>query len=215
MNRRGKLITIDGCDGAGKSTQAMRVAHQTNALLTREPGATQTGAEIRRIILQSNNEDLTPEARMLLFSADRNITRTRVIEPALATGSWVVSNRSYLSSVAYQGFGEGLSRDYIIKATNLALGSVTLRNADLAVILDIPYEVAQERLSQRGSPLDNFERQGQGFHDRVRNGFRILADNLGSRALFIDASGTKDEVFEQISTGVEPLQNPTNVGGIL
>lgn len=194
MPRRGAYVTLDGPDGVGKSLQAQRLAQTTESYLTREPGGHIN--QIRGILLDPLIE-LTPEAEVLLFSADRNITLRRVIEPTLATGRSVVSDRSYVSTLAYQCYGRGLSLEFAKEATSLALGD---KRADKIVILDAPYEVSIARLEKAGKVAahDRFEMEGKHFHERVRNGFLELVRDIGERALLIDASGTEDEVMFQL-----------------
>lgn len=195
---RGAYVTLDGPDGVGKSNQAARLADVTGSQLTREPGG--AISQIRTLLLDPSIE-LTPEAEVLLFSADRNISHQRIITPNLKAGRSVVSDRSCLSTLAYQCYGRALDLAYARAATDLAIGNVC---ADIAVILDAPYEVTQARVRDRNrgrdtAPQDDrFEAEDKKFKNRVRNGFLELARDLGGRAVLIDASGTKQETFDQI-----------------
>ena len=198
MLRRGAYVTLDGPDGVGKSNQAARLADVTGSQLTREPGG--YIEHIRRILLDPEIE-LTPEAEILLFSADRNISLKRTVMPNLVDGKSVVSDRSYLSTLAYQCYGRGLNIVDAQALTDFAVGDI---RADKVLILDAPFEITQARVKERNKGNgsmphnDRFEAEDRKFKNRVRNGFLELARDLGEKAILIDASGTKQETFNQI-----------------
>lgn len=201
--KMGAYVTIDGVDGTGKTTQAKLLAERTASLLIREPGATNAGGRLRAIALDSSFE-LTPTSELLIFSADRNLTFETITKPSVLNGTSVVSDRSYLSTVAYQGYGRQLPLDKIWTATELALDQ---HRPDMHILLDIGYESAQERISHRDEdPVhDRFENEQRDFFERTRRGFHEMAKELGNRAILIDSSGTIEEVQEQIYANVGNL----------
>ena len=170
MPARGRLIAFEGIDGCGKSTQAKAVAAALGALLTHEPGATPLGARLRRLLLDpdSDSPPPTPRAETLLMAADRAEHVAEVIEPALASGAWVVTDRYSGSTIAYQGYGRGLGAEELAEVVAWATAGV---EADLSVFVDVPVEVAAAR--RRGA--DRMERLGPEFATRVREGFLALA----------------------------------------
>jgi dTMP kinase len=183
MPARGRLIALEGIDGCGKSTQAKAVAAALGALLTHEPGATPLGATLRRLLLDPELPAPSPRAETLLMAADRAEHVAQVIEPALAAGRWVVTDRYSGSTVAYQGYGRGLGTDGLADVVAWATAGVA---ADLSVFVDVPVEVAAAR--RRGA--DRMERLGPGFAARVREGFTAQASAEPGRWLTVD--GTRD-----------------------
>ena len=184
MPARGRLIALEGIDGCGKSTQAKAVAAALGALLTHEPGATPLGARLRRLLLDPDPDAPapSPRAETLLMAADRAEHVAQVIEPALASGVWVVTDRYSGSTIAYQGYGRGLGADGLAKVVAWATGGV---DADLSVFVDVPVEVASSR--QRGG-ADRMERLGPEFAARVRDGFAAQAAAEPGRWLVVDGT---------------------------
>jgi dTMP kinase len=182
---RGRLIALEGIDGSGKSTQARAVAAALGAHLTFEPGATPAGAELRRLLLAPEGPALSRRAEALLMLADRAEHVASVIEPALAGGAWVVTDRYADSTLAYQGYGQGLSLAGLADLVAWATAGVA---ADLAVLVDVPVEVAAARLeaATRAGGADRLERLGADFATRVREGFLALAAAEPSRWLVVD-----------------------------
>ncbi len=175
MTARGRLIALEGIDGSGKTTQARALADALGGRLTHEPGATPVGALLRGLLLSPDAPVPSARAEALLMAADRAEHVALVIEPALAAGQWVVSDRYAGSTIAYQGYGRGLEpaalRDLIAWAT----AGVA---ADLSVLVDVPVDVAVARLAAaRGRPEgpDRMERLGPSFAARVRDGFLAQA----------------------------------------
>jgi dTMP kinase len=174
---RGRLIALEGIDGCGKSTQARALAAALGARLTHEPGATPLGARLREILLSPAQDapgapELTPRAEALLMAADRAEHVALVLEPALAAGEWVVTERYSGSTLAYQGSGRGLPVEELGPLVSFAAGGLT---ADLSVLVDVTPEVAAARLGRRGG-ADRLERLGPGFAARVREGFLAQAE---------------------------------------
>lgn len=194
---RGRFITLEGGEGAGKTTQAGLLAAALEArglavLRTREPGGS-PGAELLRGILLRGEIDWSPRAETLLHFAARAEHLAKAIVPALEKGSWVVCDRFYDSTMAYQGFGQGADRGFIAAQIGL-LGIVP----DVTIVLDVAEPVAAERLRQRGSLADRYERLGVAFHARVREGFRAIAASEPGRCVLVDASGDVQAVHAAV-----------------
>jgi dTMP kinase len=197
---RGRFITLEGGEGAGKSTQARRLAEALRAeghevVLTREPGGS-PGAEILRDILVNGAADRwTPTAEALLMYAARSDHLDRLIRPALARGAWVISDRFADSSRAYQGAAGGLDPDFI---EALDRGVVGEDQPDLTLIFDLPPSAGLARAADRGAAEARFEGKGAAFHDRLRDGFAAIAKAHPERCVMIDADATPDAVFDRI-----------------
>lgn len=188
---RGVFVALEGGDGAGKSTQARLLqewleAQGRTVLLTREPGGSELGAEIRRLLL--HGDDVSPRAEALLFAADRAHHVHAVVRPALARGEVVVTDRYLDSSVAYQGAGRDLVGEEV---RQLSLWAVEGLLPDLTVLLDVAPGTGRER---RGEVHDRLEAEPDDFHDRVRSGFLALADAEPHRYLVVDAGLPPAEV---------------------
>lgn len=183
-----RLIAFEGGEGSGKSTQAARLAERLGALLTREPGGTLVGAEIRRLLLDPATERLHHRAEALLMAADRAQHVAEVIRPALAAGRHVVTDRYIGSSLAYQGHGRGLPIEDVRRLSEWATGGLW---PDVVVLLDMSYEAASTRM---GHEPDRLEAVGEEFHRRVTVGFRELAAADPARWAVIDGSLPSDDV---------------------
>jgi dTMP kinase len=193
MGARGRLIALEGIDGCGKSTQAPAVAGALGAQLTHEPGSTPVGARLRQLLLAPDAPPLSPRAEALLMTADRAEHVARVIEPALAAGTWVVTDRFSGSTIAYQGYGRGLDVAPLAGLVTWATDGLT---ADLSVLVDVGVEVAAARLAAAGDRggADRMERLGPDFASRVRQGFLAQAAADPGRWVVVDGE-----------TEVEPL----------
>ena len=201
---RGRFITFEGGEGCGKSTQVRRLKEALEAegvavVLTREPGGTWLSEEIRRLIKDQATDAPCDRSELLLFLAARAQLVRNVIRPALKAGKWVVSDRFSDSTLAYQGYGRGMSLD-VIRATNdFACEGL---KPDLTLLLDVAPETAAARLRHRETATyttaDRIELAGDEFHARLRRGFAALAREDPARILTIDANGTPDEVWEQV-----------------
>jgi dTMP kinase len=183
----GRLIALEGIDGCGKSTQARALAAALGARLTHEPGATELGAALRRLLLSPDVPPISLRAEALLMAADRAEHVALVIGPALAAGEWVVSDRFSGSTLAYQGYGRGLDTAELRTLVGWATAGLA---PDLSILVDVPVEVAQSRLA-RTAP-DRLERLGPAFAQRVRDGFLALAAADPGRWAVVD--GTVDKV---------------------
>jgi dTMP kinase len=167
---RGRLLALEGIDGSGKSTQARALSEALGARLTHEPGATALGAALRQILLGTEAPELSLRAEALLMAADRAEHVVQLLEPALAAGEWVVSDRFAGSTLAYQGYGRGLPVEELSGLVEWATGGLA---ADLSILVDVTVEVAAARRSS--SAADRLERLGPTFATRVREGFLALA----------------------------------------
>ena len=173
MPARGRLIALEGIDGCGKSTQARALAEALGARLTFEPGATPVGARLRELLLAPDGAPPSPRAEALLMAADRAEHVARVLEPALAAGEWVVSDRYAGSTIAYQGYGQGLDPAALDELVRWATGGLA---ADLSILVDVSVDVAAARLAAQGRRgADRMERLGPDFAARVREGFLAQA----------------------------------------
>jgi dTMP kinase len=202
---RGRLIALEGIDGCGKSTQARLLADRLGAVSTFEPGATVLGASLRALLLDRDGSPVATRAEALLMAADRAQHVADVIDPALAEGRWVVSDRFAASTLAYQGFGRGLDRAEL--ETLIAWATSGLR-PDLTVLFDLPVEVASARRRRASGAEDRMEAEGTGFQQRVADGYRALAAEGTGRWLVVDATGSAAEVAAAVWDGVQPLIDP-------
>jgi dTMP kinase len=199
--RRSRFITLEGGEGAGKTTQCTLLVEalakrHVPVLQTREPGGS-PGAELLRGILLNGAMDWSPQAETMLHFAARAEHIAKTIRPALDAGTWVVCDRFYDSTLAYQGYGQGADRGFIGEQIRL-LGM----HPDLTLILDVPDSIAAERMHRRGGVADRYERLDAGFHTRVRQGFRDVAAADPTRCRLLDASADIQDVHTTIMTAV-------------
>ena len=185
----GRFITIEGGEGAGKSTAQSFLAEKLTAqgisvLQTREPGGTPLAEAIRRNLLSVDEEAPVEMAELLLVFAARAQHLTKVIEPALNQGQWVLCDRFTDATYAYQGAGRGLSAELIGKLESLVQGD---RRPDTVILLDMPPEIGMVRARARGA-LDRFEQEEQAFFERVRRGYLERADQFPDRYVVVDAA---------------------------
>ncbi len=189
----GRFIAIEGGDAAGKSTQAERLVERIDAVRTREPGGTAAGAAIRALFLDPATGDLDPRTEALLMAADRAQHAAEVIRPALAAGRHVVTDRYLYSSVAYQAHARGLDP---AEVRDLSLWATHDLEPDLVVFLDVPVEVARERVAHVAP--DRLEAETAAFHERVRAGFHAQAAADPDRWAVVDASGAPGDVWSLV-----------------
>lgn len=198
---RGRFIAFEGGEACGKSTQSARLAGALGALLTREPGGTAIGRQIRSLVLDPATVDLSPRAEALLMAADRAQHVAELVEPALAAGRHVVTDRFAGSSIAYQGFGRGLPIEEIRQLSMWATGGIW---PDLIVLLDVPVDEADRRL---GTDRDRMEAEPTSFHAAVSAGFHTQAAAEPDRWVVIDGTPGIDDVAKAVSAAVaERLQ---------
>lgn len=189
----GRFIAFEGGEGCGKSTQAARLAERLGALLTREPGGTPLGERVRGVVLDPSVGKVDPRAEALLMAAARAQHVSEVIEPALARGETVVTDRYIGSSLAYQGFGHGLDIDELVGLSSWATNG---RPADVNVLLHVPAAVAAERMRR---PVDRMEQLGKKFHTRVSKGFAALAERDPEHWIVVDGVGSIDDVSQRVN----------------
>ncbi|MCD6286804.1 MAG: dTMP kinase [Anaerolineae bacterium] len=193
---RGWFITFEGPDGSGKTTQMQRltpwlVDQGFDIVTTREPGGTPVGEQIRVILHDCANTEMTSEAEILLYSASRAQHVGEVILPALEAGKIVLCDRFFDSTYAYQGYGRGLSLADLRAITGFATRGL---KPDLTLYLDIPPEIGLQRRESSGEALNRLDREALAFHQRVRHGYLDLIEAEPERWRFVDATGTLQEI---------------------
>lgn len=203
---RGRFITFEGPEGAGKTTQAARLEATLRmrglpVLATREPGGTALGERIREVLLAPSTEAIDPLADALLFNAARRQLVAEVIEPALAAGTTVICARFADSTRAYQGYGGGLPLAELGRLEAVATGGL---RPDRTILLDLPVEIGLARKAP--DDRTRFETSYDlSFHQRVRNGFMAMAAAEASRFVVIDASGDPEDIARRVVRAVDPL----------
>ncbi|WP_440312010.1 dTMP kinase [Leucobacter chromiireducens] len=205
----GLFVTLEGGDGAGKTTQAELleawfVARGREVVRTREPGGTPLGAEIRRLLLHGGDEigAVDPRAEALLYAADRAQHVATVVRPALERGAVVVQDRYIDSSLAYQGAGRVLDGGEVRQLSEWAVDGLW---PQLTVLLDLPTEAAAARRQARGGASDRLESEAEAFHVAVREGFLALAAAEPERFLVLDATSSVTELHEHIVARITQL----------
>lgn len=194
----GQFITFEGGEGGGKSTQIRMLAdwlteRGVDVILSREPGGTPLGEKIRELLLHEMETPLCPEAEAYLFAAGRAQHVREKIRPALAAGSWVISDRFLDSSLAYQGIGRGLGLDTVREINATAIDGL---RPDLTVLLDLDGDLSAARIADRAP--DRIESEADSFHSRTRATFRELAIAEPDRFLRLNA----DDTIEGIATRI-------------
>ena len=200
---RGRFITIEGIDGAGKSTQSARLLELLegsgkDVVRTREPGGTPLAERIRAMLL---SDEMGPDAETLLFFAARADHVARVIRPALEAGRWVLSDRFTDATYAYQAGGKGMAGERIEALETWTLGGFA---PDLTILFDVDPAVAAARLAARAVEKDRFERMGADFFTRVREAYLARAAAQPGRFLIVDAAGGPEDVAARIREVVAP-----------
>jgi dTMP kinase len=188
----GRLISFEGSEGSGKSTQLIRLAAhlqklKRDVITVREPGGTEIGEQIRNIIVHnSRGDEMCPETELLLFTAARAQLVREIIAPALLAGKIVLSDRFLDSSTVYQGIGRNLALDPVHQINRFAVGNVM---PDLTVVIDVPIDVGLARIRQRATDLpDRMERENLDFYKKVREGYLVLAKGLPERFVVVDGT---------------------------
>ena len=218
MAVRGKLIVLEGVEGAGKSTQVRRLVTWLEGegravLAVREPGQTPVGDKVRTIVLHDPYE-MAPRTEALLYMASRSELCERVVRPALASGTTVIADRFFLSTYAYQAAGRGLPEDEVRAANRFATGGLV---PDLTVLLDLAPAEGLLRAAQRGAH-DRIERASADFHARVAEAFAHSAGRAWQHAhpeagpiVVVDGNGSEDEVFARVRHALAPMLEPAGV----
>lgn len=201
---RGRFITFEGGEGAGKSTQIQLLAtwlavREIAVQTTREPGGTEGAERIRKLLVEGDIGAWTPMTEALLHYAARREHLIRVVEPALAAGNWVLCDRFADSTLAYQGFGHRLGRAPIEALHRIAIGRF---KPDLTLVLDIPVAEGLDRAARRRGAETRYERMAIDFHARVRRGFRAIARAEPRRCVLLDARASIEELQRGIREAV-------------
>lgn len=204
----GRFISIEGGEGAGKSTQIALLAERLRALglkvdLTREPGGTDGAEAIRQLLLGGGDDRWGPSAEAMLFAAARSDHVEKRIKPAVKQGVWVISDRYLDSSRAYQGASLGLSDTVIMELHRIGSGGYL---PDRTIILDLPLEASRQRTQARdGDRADRIGGRNDAFHQRVRDAFHKIAATEPTRVRLVDAGGSPDEVAQRIFAEIADL----------
>ena len=209
----GKLISFEGLDGAGKTTQIELLTRWLDEwgvsyIRTREPGGTPLGLEIRRLLMDYPELEMTPLAEAFLFQADRAQHFTRLVLPALESGKLVITDRCFDASIAYQGFARNVGPELIAQLSMIATqGHIP----DLTLLLDLDPDQVRQRIDPLNDPSglreppSRFDSETETFHRRVQQGFRLIARAHPARIRVLDASRPAEEVHHEIIRLVEPL----------
>lgn len=197
----GKFISLEGIEGAGKSTQLAFIADYLRAkgievLVSREPGGTQLGEQIRELLLTPRDEKMVNDAELLLMFAARVQHIQQKILPALGRGQWVVSDRFVDATFAYQGGGRQISHARIESLANWSLQGVT---TNLTFLFDLPVELGLDRVGRRGNAKDRFEQEKNSFFDQVRQRYLQVAEAEPERVKIIDAAQSVDNIQQQLT----------------
>ena len=208
QNKNNYFITIEGVEGAGKSTavkilQTYLDQKNVDYVLTREPGGTDIAECIRRVLLGDYNEEMSADTELLLMFAGRSQNINQVINPALQNGQWVLSDRFTDASFAYQGGGRGVPVKHINDLAQWVQGDLA---PDLTFLMDIPVEEGMKRISSRGAK-DRIEREGLEFFNRVRQTYLNRAKAEPDRFVMIDASQSLDVVHNQLTKKLSKLMS--------
>jgi dTMP kinase len=204
----GRFITLEGGEGAGKTTQLRLLAETLRdrgleVVTTREPGGSTGAEEIRALLVAGDPGRWDAWTEALLHSAARRDHLRATVWPALEAGRWVVCDRFIDSTVAYQGYGHGLGVEPVERLQALVLGDF---RPDLTFVLDLPVEVGLDRAAGRGGGEDRYERMDKAFHERLRLGYLDIARRHDDRCVVIDAAQSPQAVHDQIMSVVNRLE---------
>ncbi len=203
---KAKFITLEGIEGSGKTSSLKSITDlldkkNISYIVTREPGGSSIGKELRAILLDPDTE-ISPEVELMLMLSDRKDHVEKIILPNLEKGNWVVSDRFMDSSIAYQGGGRQLDKKLIISLTDY----LNLPQPDLTLLFDLPVEISLSRVKARGE-LDRFEKEELEFHKRIRNTYLDLAKNNSNRIKIIDSSKKIESMLNNVKQAIEKLFN--------
>ena len=201
-----KFITLEGIEGSGKTSSIKSITDlldrkRISYVVTREPGGSSIGSELRSILLDPKTE-ISSEVELLLMLADRKDHVEKVILPNLKTGNWVISDRFMDSSIAYQGGGRKLDKKMIDSFSK----NLNLPNPDLTLLFDVPVEISLSRVKARGE-LDRFEQEKLDFHNRIREAYLELAEQNVNRIQIIDSSREIELMLKSVEQIIEILIN--------
>lgn len=201
----GIFITIEGPEGAGKSTIISMLAEKLNSnhfdvLLTREPGGIDIAEQIRNVILNTENTAMDPRTEALLYAAARRQHLIEKVKPALAEGKVVLCDRFVDSSLAYQGYARGLGIDEVFKINEFAIEDMM---PELTLYFDLEPALGLERIGQNnGREVNRLDLEKLDFHERVREGYHILLKRFSDRMVLIDASGSIEQVYRDAEEAI-------------
>ena len=203
---KAKFITLEGIEGSGKTSSLKSITDlldkkNISYVVTREPGGSSIGKELRAILLDPETE-ISPEVELMLMLSDRKDHVEKIILPNLEKGNWVVSDRFMDSSIAYQGGGRQLGKNFIISLSEY----LNLPQPDLTLLFDLPVETSLSRVKARGE-LDRFEKEELEFHKRIRNTYLDLAKNNSNRIKIIDSSEKIESMLNNVKQVIEKLFN--------
>ncbi len=201
-----KFITLEGIEGSGKTSSIKSITDildnkNTNYVITREPGGSSIGNELRSILLDPNTE-ISSEVELMLMLADRKDHVEKVVLPNLEAGNWVISDRFMDSSFAYQGGGRGLDKETI----NIFSKNLKFPIPDLTLLFDVPVETSLSRVKARGK-LDRFEQEELAFHNRIREAYLKLAKENISRIQIVDSSQEIERMLKNVEQIIESFLN--------
>ena len=203
---KAKFITLEGIEGSGKTSSIKSITdlldkRNISYIVTREPGGSSIGKELRAILLHPDTE-ISPEVELMLMLSDRKDHVEKIILPNLEKGNWVVSDRFMDSSIAYQGGGRQLGKKLIISVAEY----LNLPQPDLTLLFDLPVEISLSRVKARGD-LDRFEKEEIEFHKRIRNTYLDIATNNSNRIKIIDSSQKIESMLNNVKKAIEKLFN--------
>ena len=201
---KAKFITLEGIEGSGKTSSLKGITDlldkkNISYIVTREPGGSSIGKELRAILLDPDTE-ISPEVELMLMLSDRKDHVEKIILPNLEKGYWVISDRFMDSSIAYQGGGRQLDKKLIISLTE----HLNLPQPDLTLLFDLPVEISLSRVKARGE-LDRFEKEELEFHKRIRNTYLDLAKNNSNRIKIIDSSKKIESMLNNVKQAIQKL----------
>ena len=203
---KAKFITLEGIEGSGKTSSLKSITDlldkkNISFIVTREPGGSSIGKELRAILLDPKTK-ISPEVELMLMLSDRKDHVEKIILPNLEKGNWVISDRFMDSSIAYQGGGRQLDKKLLISLTEY----LNLPQPDLTLLFDLPVEISLLRVKARGE-LDRFEKEELEFHKRIRNTYLDLAKNNSYRIEIVDSSQKIESMLNDVKQRIEKLLN--------
>lgn len=200
LSGRGRLITLEGIDGTGKTTQIASLSASLrergiSVLELREPGGTAIGEAIRQILLDNKHSGMSDETELLLFTAARAQSVREIMLPALANGTWIICDRFLDSTLAYQGYGRGMDLATINSINGFAVDGC---RPDITILLDLPVETAVSRLSSRQTKADRLDGESRAFMQRTRDGYLAAAAHEPNRIIVINAEQSATDLAKNI-----------------
>jgi dTMP kinase len=199
---KGKLIVFEGVEGCGKTsqiqlTQEWLQSFQTSVVVTRQPGGTELGSYLRKLLLETGSDSIVDKTELLLYAADRSQHVEQVIKPSLRDGAFVLCDRYTHSTIAYQGWGRGLDINLIHQLNTIATSGL---ESDLTLWFDVDVEIGLARKRGGGDIFDRIEKETIDFHRRVQQGYTHLADSYPEQIVRVDASLSQEAVQQKIQT---------------